>query len=315
LLRLKIFGLKVGRKAFLLTSINRGRSLEVFALSQQAPVRIGIVKLGCVGCAPLLEYLLDERADRNDIVVRVVSSGAKLTPEEAEEVVKVLEQFKPQLVIIVSPNAALPGPTKAREMAKSLNVPVVVISDAPARKAVSKLEEGGFGYIVVEADSMIGARREFLDPTEMALFNSDIIRVLAITGVFNLIVKAIDEMIAAIKKGEQVKLPKLVVTKELALESADFSNPYAYAKAMAAFEAARKVADLTTEGCFKVQEWEKYIPLVAAGHELMRYAAKLADEAREIEKGIDQVFRMPHRASGELATKRKLVEKLPPKRE
>ncbi|MEM0320355.1 MAG: F420-dependent methylenetetrahydromethanopterin dehydrogenase, partial [Candidatus Nezhaarchaeales archaeon] len=229
------------------------------------------------------------------------------------EVVKMLEAFKPQLIIIVSPNAALPGPTRARELAKSFNVPIVIISDAPARKAVSKFEEGGFGYIIVEADSMIGARREFLDPTEMALFNADIIRVLAVTGVFNLIVKTIDDMIASIKRGEEVKLPRLIVTKELALENAGFSNPYAYAKAMAAFEAARKVSDLTTEGCFKVQEWEKYIPLVAAGHELMRYAAKLSDEAREIEKGLDQVMRMPHRASGELAVKRKLVEKLPPK--
>ncbi|MEM4424579.1 MAG: F420-dependent methylenetetrahydromethanopterin dehydrogenase [Candidatus Nezhaarchaeales archaeon] len=284
-----------------------------FYMGQQVPVRVGIIKLGCIGCSPLLEYLLDERADRNDIIVRVVSSGAKMTVEEAEEVVKMLEAFKPQLIIIVSPNAALPGPTRARELAKSFNVPIVIISDAPARKAVSKFEEGGFGYIIVEADSMIGARREFLDPTEMALFNADIIRVLAVTGVFNLIVKTIDDMIASIKRGEEVKLPRLIVTKELALENAGFSNPYAYAKAMAAFEAARKVSDLTTEGCFKVQEWEKYIPLVAAGHELMRYAAKLSDEAREIEKGLDQVMRMPHRASGELAVKRKLVEKLPPK--
>ncbi|MEM0217204.1 F420-dependent methylenetetrahydromethanopterin dehydrogenase [Candidatus Nezhaarchaeota archaeon WYZ-LMO8] len=282
-------------------------------MSQQAPVKVGIIKLGCIGCAPLLEYLLDERADRNDISVRVVSSGAKMTPQEAEEVVKMLEPFKPQLIIIASPNAALPGPTRAREVAKLLNVPTLIISDAPARKAVSKFEEGGFGYIIVEADSMIGARREFLDPTEMALFNADIIRVLAITGVFNLIVKTIDDMIASIKKGEEVKLPRLIVTKEIALENAGFSNPYAYVKAMAAFEAARKVSDLTTEGCFKVQEWEKYIPLVAAGHELMRYAAKLSDEAREIEKGLDQVMRMPHRASGELSVKRKLIEKLPPK--
>ncbi len=284
-------------------------------MSQQAPIRIGIVKLGCIGCAPLLEYLLDERADRGDITVRVVTSGAKMTPEEAENVIKMLEPFKPQLIIIASPNAALPGPTKAREAAKALNAPIVIITDAPAKKAASKFEEGGFGYIIVEADSMIGARREFLDPTEMALFNADIIKVLAITGVFNLVVKTIDEMISSIKKGEEVKLPKIIVNKDLALENAGFSNPYAQAKAMAAFEAARRVADLTTEGCFKVQEWEKYIPLVAAGHELMRYAAKLADEAREIEKGIDQVMRIPHRASGELAVKKKLIEKLPSKRE
>ncbi|MCS7139152.1 MAG: F420-dependent methylenetetrahydromethanopterin dehydrogenase [Candidatus Nezhaarchaeota archaeon] len=283
-------------------------------MSQQTPIRVGIVKLGCIGCSPLFEYLLDERADRDDITVRVVTCGAKMTPEEAESVVRMLEPFKPQLIIIISPNAALPGPTKAREVAKTLNAPVVIITDAPAKKAASKFEEGGFGYIIVEADSMIGARREFLDPAEMALFNADIIRVLAITGVFNLMVKTMDEMISAIKRGEEVKLPKIIVTKELAIENAGFSNPYALAKAMAAYEASRKVADLTTEGCFKVQEWEKYIPLVAAGHELMRYAAKLADEAREIEKGIDQVMRMPHRASGELAVKRKLVEKLPPKR-
>ena len=282
-------------------------------MNQQAPVRIGIVKLGCIGCASLLEYLLDERADRGDITIRVVTSGAKMTPEEAESVIKMLEPFKPQLIIITSPNAALPGPTKAREAAKILNAPIVIITDAPAKKATSKFEEEGCGYIIVEADAMIGARREFLDPTEMALYNADIIKVLAITGVFNLIVKTIDEMIASIKKGEQVKLPKIIVTKEVALENAGFSNPYAYAKAMAAFEAARRVADLTTEGCFKVQEWEKYIPLVAAGHELMRYAAKLADEAREIEKNLDQVMRTPHRTSGELAIKRKLIEKLPPK--
>lgn len=282
-------------------------------MSEQVPVRVGIIKLGCIGCSPLLEYLLDERADRNDITVRIVSSGAKMAVEEVEDLVKMLEPFKPQLVIIASPNAALPGPTRVREKAKVLNVPILVISDAPAKKAINTLEEGGFGYIIVEADAMIGARREFLDPTEMALFNADIIKVLAITGVFNLIVKTIDNMINSIKKGEEVKLPKLVVNKELALENAGFSNPYAYAKAMAAFEAARRVADLTTEGCFKVQEWEKYIPLVAAGHELMKYAAKLSDEAREMEKSLDQVMRMPHRASGELAVKRKLVERLPPK--
>ena len=34
-------------------------------------VKVGVVKLGCVGTAPLLEYLLDERADRNDVDVRI----------------------------------------------------------------------------------------------------------------------------------------------------------------------------------------------------------------------------------------------------
>lgn len=40
-------------------------------------VKIGILKVGCIGSAPLLEFLLDERAERRDIAVRVVGSGAK----------------------------------------------------------------------------------------------------------------------------------------------------------------------------------------------------------------------------------------------
>ena len=48
---------------------------------------------------------------------------------------------------------------------------------------------------------MIGARREFLDPTEMTIYNSDIIKVLAATGAFNLVIEAIDEAIESVKKG------------------------------------------------------------------------------------------------------------------
>ncbi|MHA1638047.1 MAG: F420-dependent methylenetetrahydromethanopterin dehydrogenase, partial [Candidatus Thorarchaeota archaeon] len=37
--------------------------------------RIGILKLGCIGAAPLLDLLLDERAERKDIDVVTVGSG------------------------------------------------------------------------------------------------------------------------------------------------------------------------------------------------------------------------------------------------
>jgi|GEM_PF-6142893 len=37
-------------------------------------VKTSIVKIGCIGCSPQLEYLLDERADRKDIDVRVFRS-------------------------------------------------------------------------------------------------------------------------------------------------------------------------------------------------------------------------------------------------
>ena len=215
-------------------------------------VKVGILKLGCVGSAPLLEFLLDERAERKDIDVRVVGSGAKLSPDFAEDAAKKLLDFSPHFAIVVSPNATLPGPTKAREILKGAGLPTVVISDAPTKRIVKDLETAGFGYIIVEADSMIGARREFLDPVEMALFNADMITVLAATGVYNIIYESIDKMIQAVKEGKEPELPKIVVNKEKAVAAAEFKNPYAKAKAMSAFEIAKKVVDLKVEGCFKV---------------------------------------------------------------
>lgn len=272
-------------------------------------IKIGIVKMGCIGTLPLLEFLLDERAEREDLEVRVVGSGAKMSPEETAEVSEKLLEFKPHIAIAISPNATLPGPTKARELLLKANIPTIVISDPPAKKIVEQLKVQGYGYIIVEADSMIGARREFLDPTEMALFNSDIIKVLSVTGVYRIIYAELENLIKAVKKDETLTLPHIVITKEIAVDAAGFQNPYAKAKAMAAYEISRKVADLTVEGCFVLKERERYIPTVAAAHEMMRVAAKLADEARELEKSGDTVLRTPHDKDGAVLKKRKLIEK------
>lgn len=273
-------------------------------------IKICVLKMGCIASAPLLEYILDERADRKDIEVRVLSVGSKLAPEDygVELAEKGLRE-ECDLYIVVSPNAALPGPTKAREVLREKGKSVIVISDAPAKKITKELDEKGFGYIIVLADSMIGARREFLDPVEMTIFNGDIIKVLAITGVYRLIQVEVGKVIDGLKRGEKPVLPRVVVDKEIAINAAQFKNAYAKAKAMAAYEVARKVADLTTEGCFVVKESERYIPIVAAAHEMMRYAALLADEAREIEKYGDTLVRTPHSTEGAILYKEKLMEK------
>ncbi len=272
-------------------------------------VKVGFAKIGNIGSAPMIEFLLDERADRNDIDVRIVSSGAKMGIEQAEEVANKLLEFKPDFVVVTSPNASLPGPTRLREILAEKNIPVIVVSDAPAKKIAKDLQSKGFGYIIVMADSMIGARREFLDPVEMSLFNSDLIKVLAVTGVFNIIQVELDRVIEAFKQNVKPTLPTIIITKDNAVEAAKFSNSYAKAKAMASFEIARVVADLTVEGCFIVKEWERYTAIVAAAHEMMRYAAKLADEARELEKSNDSVYRTPHSKVGVILSKRKLIEK------
>ncbi len=268
-------------------------------------VRVGVFKMGAIGTAVLLEYLLDERADREDIDVVVLTTGAKMRESDAK-IAKKLKEFDPDLILVVTPNASLPAPKTAREILKNKTI---VISDAPAKKVREELEREGFGYIIVTADSMIGARREFLDPTEMALYNSYVISVLANTGALRAVQIEIDRVIDDIKRGKTPELPKTIITAQKAVEAGRFSNPYAKAKAMAAYFIAERVADITVKACFLEKDPENYIPLVCSAHEMMRMASKLAEEAREIEKSNDTVFRSPHAKDGRILEKIKLMEK------
>lgn len=270
--------------------------------------RIGLAKVGNIGTSAMLDLMLDERAEREDVEFRVVTSGPKMLEEDSKKVVEKLLEFAPDLMIIASPNPSTPGPTAAREVAASSGVSCIIVGDAPGARISDELEEEGFGYIFVKADSMIGARREFLDPLEMSLFNADLIKTLSITGAFRVVQEEVDKAISGIKSGEPY-LPRVIVDRDQSVEAAGFENPYARAKAMAAFEIAAKVADVNIEGCFKVHESERYIPIVASAHEMMGAAAKLAGEAREIEKGEDAVLRKPHADDGKLLSKRKLMEK------
>ena len=256
-------------------------------------VKIGIIKSGNIGTSPVLDLLLDERADRPNIDVRVFGSGAKMNPEQVEDVVPKVDQFDPDFCIFISPNPGAPGPAKARELLSEKDIPAIIIGDAPGKGKKDEMDEQGLGYIIVMSDPMIGAKREWLDPTEMAIFNADILKVLAETGALRLVQNTIDGVIDGAAAGN-IELPKLIITAEKAVEAAGFENPYAKAKAIAAYEMAGAVANLDMKGCFMTKGFENFIPLVAAAHEMAASAAALADEAREIEKGNDSVLRTPH---------------------
>ena len=272
-------------------------------------VRIGVLKAGCLGSLPLIEFLIDERADRSDVDVLVAGSGAKLGPQQCETTSKWLISQRPDFIVLIGPAQQTPGPARARKMLTEAGIPAIVISDGPTRAIIKELESLGFGYIIVDADAMIGARREFLDPVEMALYNSDMIKILAITGVLQVVVNRLDDLIQSVKKGEKLSLPRLVVDKDMAVESSGLTNPYSKVKAMAAYEIARCAAGVDSEACFRIKEWERYVRLVACGHDLVRTAAKLVDDAREIDKAGDSVVRRPHYADGSLGVKKRLVEK------
>ncbi|MGD9131501.1 MAG: F420-dependent methylenetetrahydromethanopterin dehydrogenase [Candidatus Bathyarchaeota archaeon] len=271
-------------------------------------IKIGVFKCGNVGTAPIFELLLDELAQRKDITVRTVTTGAKMSLEEVKDALPKIFEFELDLLVLISPNPAVSGPAAARSMALAKGVHTIVMSDAVAKRMTKELEKQGLGYIVVLGDPLIGARRQFLDPVEMALFNTNIIKILAITGVFRLIHQEVDRVIAVLKEGLAVRLPRLVIDTETIRDNSDFANPYAKAKAMAAYHIASKIPEINTKACFMEKESEKFIPLVTCAHEMAQVAAKLAEEAREIEKYSDSLVRKPHSKKGEPLTKTKLMQ-------
>ncbi|MDH5461202.1 MAG: F420-dependent methylenetetrahydromethanopterin dehydrogenase [Candidatus Bathyarchaeota archaeon] len=273
-------------------------------------MKIGVFKCGNIGVAPVFELLLDELAEREDLKVRTVTTGSKMGAEDVEEALPKLFEFDPNIIVFISPNPAIPGPAKVREILSEKGIPSVVISDGVAKRIKDELGKQGLGYMIIMGDPLIGARREFLDPIEMAIFNSNILKVLAITGVLRVLHQEIDRLIALIKEGLTPTLPRLLIDTALIRDRSDFQNPYAKAKAMAAYELTKKIAEIDTQACFIEREREKYIPLVACAHEIAQIAAKLAEEAREIEKYSDTLARKPHSKNGQPQTKVKLM--LPP---
>lgn len=271
-------------------------------------IRIGVFKCGNVGTAPIFELLLDELAQRKDIIVRTVTTGSKMSLEDVKEAFPKMLEFNPELLVLISPNPSVSGPAAARQMSIENNINTIVMSDAVAKRMTEHLEKQGVGYIVVLGDPLIGARREFLDPVEMVLYNSNIMKVLAATGVFRLIHQEIDRVISILKEKLAIRLPRLVIDTETIRDYSHFVNPYAKAKAMAAYHIASKIPEINTKACFIEKDSEKFIPLVTCAHEMAQIAAKLAEEAREIEKYSDSLLRTPHSKKGEPLIKTKLMQ-------
>ena len=269
--------------------------------------KIGFIKLGNVASSLVADLALDEIAERTDIETKTLGFGAKMTTKEAERSAE-LNEWDPQMVVIVGANAATPGPIAARELYKDV-VSTVVVSDGPVKKdAREALEAEGFGYIILPFDPLIGAKREFLDPAEMALFNANVLKVLSICGAVRLVQEELDCAMASITAGD-LNLPHILASPEICTERMDFQNPYARAKAMAALHLAQITAGINAQACFRLKELERIALAAATGHEVMRAAAMLADEAREIEKASDTVSRKPHARSGALLKKTGLLDK------
>ena len=271
-------------------------------------VRAVIIKCGNIATSTMVDLLLDETAARDDLEMTVIGSGPKMTPRDTERIAMLVPSLEPQMVVVCGPNVGSPGMVSLRKALAGLDVPRIIISDGPSKKVKQELEKEGFGYLIMDADPLIGARREFLDPTEMAIFNADVFKVLAVAGSFRAVQEELDKTIEGVKKGE-VYLPRAEVSDSYSLPKAGFSNPYARSKAAVALRLVEAAAQMNYRACFVEKELKKYVRLAASAHEAVRTAARMADEARELEKGSDAVLRTPHSRSGKILKKRLLLAK------
>ncbi|MBR3214652.1 MAG: F420-dependent methylenetetrahydromethanopterin dehydrogenase [Methanosphaera sp.] len=270
-------------------------------------IKVGVVKVGNIGISTIIDLILDERADRDDFHIRTISTGSKMGQNEVNDIIRRVKNIDVDLLVFISPNPGARQIKHAIEEITKLHLPLVIIGDKPGERAIPFMKEHHLGYILIRADAMIGARREFLDSTEMALFNSYVLNVLSITGVIRLIHEEIDKVLYSVKDGVPIEFPEIIVTAQKAVSYARFNNPYAEAKAMAAYQIATQVSEMDVTACFRVNDPEEYIPLVVAAHEMMKAASILAEEARELEKSNDTVTRTPHKRDGSIVFKSKLL--------
>ncbi len=266
-------------------------------------VKITFVKIGNITLTTLIDIMLDERASRTDVESTVISSSTKMKPEAAERLFPLIDQVETDLMVMISPNANDKGPQLVVDKYKE-KYPLIVVSDAADKEVREKWKEEGVGYIIAPFDPMIGAKRDFLDPTEMCLFNGYIITAFSTCGVFAYITDLLDSVINQLKKGEKSSLPTRNMSSIGVVTSYPFANPYSRPKAMAALNILQDAGKLNVNGCFIEKTRERSIIKVNAAHEMVRQAAKIADEVRELEKTTDHVVRNPHGKDGEILHKK-----------
>jgi methylenetetrahydromethanopterin dehydrogenase len=99
------------------------------------------LKCGNIGTAPLLELLLDELADREDISVRSVTTGAKMLAEEVEEALPKIFDFNPDLIVFYRRTQRFKDPQEQEKYFWKRKFPSIFISDAPGKRLKKSLKK------------------------------------------------------------------------------------------------------------------------------------------------------------------------------
>ncbi len=260
-------------------------------------VKITFVKIGNITLTTLVDIMIDERGSREDIEATVISSSTKLQPSDVERLFPLIDQVKTDLMIMISPNANLKGPQKLIDNYQD-KYPLLVISDAADKDLRAQWRDKGIGYLIAPFDPMIGAKKDFLDPSEMCLFNGHIISCFSATGVFSYFTNQIDEIINMIKNGEELSLPTKYLSSKEIVTNTTFSNDFSKPKAYACLEMLAQVGKLNVSGLYVEKDEKVALLKVGAAHEMVRQANLLSDEIREMEKAGNHLAKYPHAKDG-----------------
>ena len=137
----------------------------------------------------------------------------------------------------------------------------------------------------------------------MCLYNGYIITAFSACGVFAYITALLDDVIRQLKEGKKPELPTRNMSSIGIVTSVNFSNEYSRPKALAVLNILTEAGELNVNGCFIEKDKEKSLIKVAGAHEMVRQAAILADEVRELEKTSNHLIKTPHGKEGELLHK------------
>ncbi len=269
--------------------------------------KITFLKIGNITLTTLVDIMIDERATRKDIDATVLSSSTKLSVEAAEKIIKLVDHVETELLVIVSPNANLDGPKRLIDEFAG-KYPTLLVSDAGDKETREQWREKGVGYLIAPFDPMIGAKKDFLDPAEMCLFNAHITAAFSSCGVFSYITYEIDKIIEQMNNGEEVKLPYKYLSSMEVASFLPYASEFSRAKAIAALEMLTQAGKINVKGCYVEKDREKSLLLLAAAHEMVRQTSLIADEIRENEKAVDKLVRYPHATDGKWLHKTQFFE-------
>ena len=74
-------------------------------------------------------------------------------------------------------------------------------------------------------------------------------------------------------------------------------------KTIGAATIAENLSSVTTKACFMMKDREEYLKLIESAHQTLLAAVGMAEDARNLQKATNNIYRTPHAKDGKIVTK------------